>query len=71
MVAELLAARGIEATYETVRRRALKFGTAIARRTHSNAPARGDRLHLDEVVVTINGRRRWLWHAVYQHGATL
>jgi putative transposase len=71
MVEELLAARGIEATYETVRRWALKFGGAIARRIRSNAPACGDKWHLDEVVVTVNGRRHWLWRAVDQHGATL
>jgi putative transposase len=71
MVEELLAARGIEATYETVRRWALKFGAAIARRVHTNAPVCGDKWHLDEVVVTINGHKHWLWRAVDQHGATL
>ena len=71
MVEEMLAARGIEVTYETVRRWALKFGAAFARRIRSNAPACGDKWHLDEVVVTINGRRHWLWRAVDQHGATL
>ena len=69
MVEELLAARGIEATYETVRRWALKFGAAIARHSRANAPACGDKWHLDEV--TINGQKRWLWRAVDQHGATL
>ena len=71
MVEEMLAARGIEATYETVRRWALKFGGAIAQRIRSNAPACGDKWHLDEVVVTINGHKHWLWRAVDQHGATL
>ncbi|WP_435382732.1 IS6 family transposase [Crenobacter oryzisoli] len=27
--------------------------------------------HLDEVVVTISGRKHWLWRAVDQHGAVL
>ena len=71
MVEEMLAARDIEVTYETVRRWALKFGTAIARCIRSNAPACGDKWHLDEVVVTINGHKHWLWRAVDQHGATL
>jgi putative transposase len=35
------------------------------------ALARGDKRHLDEVVVTINGRKHWLWRAVDQHGAVL
>ena len=71
MVEEMLAARGIEATYQTVRRRALKFGAAIARRIRANAPACGDKWHLDEVVVTISGQKHWLWRAVDQQGATL
>ncbi len=41
MVEELLAARGIELTYETVRRWAVKFGLGIARRIRSAALARG------------------------------
>jgi putative transposase len=71
MVEEMLAARGIEATYETVRRWALKFGASIARRIRSNAPACGDKWHLDEVMVTINGQKHWLWRTVDQHGAKL
>jgi putative transposase len=71
MVEELLAARGIELTYETVRRWSVKFGLGIARRIRSTARARGDKWHLDEVVVTINGKKHWLWRAVDQHGAVL
>jgi putative transposase len=43
MVEEMLAARGIDLTYETVRSWATKFGLAIARRIRSTAPARGDK----------------------------
>ena len=50
MVEEMLAARGIEVTYETVRRWSVKFGLGIARRIRATAPARGDKWHLDEVV---------------------
>ena len=71
MVEELLAARGIELAYETVRRWSVKFGLGIARRIRSTSLARGDKWHLDEVVVTINGRKHWLWRAVDQHGAVL
>jgi len=71
MVEELLAARGIELTYETVRRWSVKFGLGIARRIRSTALGRGDKWHLDEVVVTINGKKHWLWRAVDQHGAVL
>ncbi len=71
MVDEMLAARGIELTYETVRCWATKFGLAIAKRIRATAPGRGDKWHLDEVVVTINGTKHWLWRAVDQHGAIL
>jgi putative transposase len=66
MAEEILAARGIELTYETS-----AFGLAIAKRIRSTALKRGDKWHLDEVVVTINGRKHWLWRAVDQHGAVL
>jgi putative transposase len=71
MVEEMLAARGIELTYETVRCWAVKFGLTIAKRVRSTALKRGDKWHLDELVVTINGRKHWLWRAVDQHGAVL
>lgn len=61
-----LAVRGIEATYETVRRRALKFGAGIDRRLRTVGLARDDKWHLDEVVVTINDHKHWLWRAVAQ-----
>ena len=69
MVEELLAARGIELTSETVRRWSVKFGLGISRRIRSTALARGDKWHLDEMVLTINGKKHWLWRAVDQHGA--
>src|SRR5260370_7786642 len=71
MVEELLAARDIDLTYETVRRWSVKFGLGIARRIRSTALARGDKWHLDEMVVTINGKKHWLWRAVDQYGAVL
>ena len=49
----------------------LKFGLGIARGIRSAALARGDKWHLDEAVVTINGKKHWLWRAVDQHGAVL
>jgi putative transposase len=49
----------------------VKFGLGIARRIRSTALGRGDKRHLDEVVVTINGKKHWLWRAVDQHGAVL
>ena len=71
MVEEMLAARGIEVSYETVRQWALKFGQGFANQIRRRLPATGDKWHLDEVVITIAGRKHWLWRAVDQHGLVL
>src|SRR5215218_3130535 len=71
MVEEMLAARGIEVTHETVRQWALKFGQSFASKIRRRLPAPGDKWHLDEVVISIAGRKHWLWRAVDQHGTVL
>jgi putative transposase len=68
MVEDLLAARGIIVSHETVRRWAEKFGREFANRVRRRAPQFGDKWHLDEVVVAINGEKHWLWRAVDQDG---
>jgi putative transposase len=67
----MLLERGIVVSYETVRRWALKFGPAYARRLRRKTPSRRDVWHLDEVVVTIAGKKHWLWRAVDQDGYVL
>ena len=57
LVEEMLLERGIVVSYETVRRWALKFGPAYARCLRRKRPSRRDIWHLDEVVVTISGRK--------------
>ena len=71
MVEEMLAARGICVTHETIRQWGLKFGREFANRIRRRAPRRGDRWHLDEVVITIGGKKHWLWRAVDQEGFVL
>jgi putative transposase len=71
LVEEMLLERGILVSYETVRRWALKFGPAYARRLRRKTPSRRDIWHLDEVVVTIAGQKHWLWRAVDQDGYVL
>jgi transposase-like protein len=63
-VEELLAERGIAVTYETVRRWVLKFGPAFARNLRRLRPRPTGKWHLDEMVVSIQGRRMYLWRAV-------
>src|SRR2546429_7131060 len=71
MVEEMLAARGISVTYETIRQWGLKFGREFANRIRRRGPRRGDKWHLDEVVITIAGQKHWLWRAVDQEGFVL
>jgi putative transposase len=71
MVEEMLAERGICVTYETVRQWGKKFGKAFSDQIRKRAPARGDKWHMDEVVVSIAGEQHWLWRAVDQNGFVL
>ena len=71
MVEEMLAARGIVVSHETVRQWARKFGQALANRIRRRLPCPGDKWHLDEVVITIAGEKHWLWRAVDQDGFVL
>src|SRR6267143_6470919 len=70
-VEHLLAERGLDVSYETVRRCVLKFGPMIARKLRQRRPRPSDRCHLDEMVVRIAGRRRYLWRAVDHEGEIL
>ena len=71
MVEEMLAARGILVSHETVRQWARKFGQAFANQIRRRLPRGGDKWHLDEVVITIAGQKHWLWRAVDQDGIVL
>ena len=70
-VEELLAERGLDISYETVRRWVLKFGPSIARRLRRQRPRPSDLWHLDEMVVRIAGERMYLWRAVDHEGEVL
>jgi putative transposase len=71
MVDEILAARGITVSYETVRQWARKFGQSFANQIRCRLPRAGDKWHLDEVEVKIAGQKHWLWRAVDQDGFVL
>ncbi|HZG69788.1 MAG TPA: IS6 family transposase, partial [Herpetosiphonaceae bacterium] len=70
-VEELLAERGIEVSYETIRRWVLTFGPLIARRLRSRRPVPHRRWHLDEMFVRIGSRQMYLWRAVNAEGEVL
>ena len=59
-VEDLLAQRGLDVSYETVRRRELKFGPLFARELPRRRPRPTPRRHLDEMAVVIAGRQFWL-----------
>ncbi len=70
-VEELLAERGVVVTYETVRQWCRKFGQTYANALRRRRPRPGDKWHLDEVFITINGEQHYLWRAVDQDGNVL
>ncbi|MGW0962225.1 IS6 family transposase [Streptomyces gelaticus] len=70
-VEELMLQRGVLVSHETVRRWCAKFGQAYADGLRRRRPGPGDKWHLDEVFVKINGVRQYLWRAVDQDGNVL
>ena len=70
-VEELLAERGLDLSYETVRRWVLKFGAAFARHLRRLRSRPSTQWHLDEMAIVIGGKRLWLWRAVDSEGEVL
>ena len=70
-VEEMMAMRGLFLSYETIRYWCLKFGQTYANDLRRRSPRPGDRWHLDEVFLKINGRIHYLWRAVDQDGDVL
>jgi transposase-like protein len=68
---EMLAMRGMSVSYETLREWCFKFGQTYANGLRHKSPRPGDRWHLDEVFLKINGRLDYLWRAVDQDGDVL
>ena len=70
-IEELLAERGIDVSYETIRRWVAVFGPAIARRLRAMRPKPHTTWHLDEMFVSIGGKKMYLWRAVDAEGEVL
>ena len=70
-VEELLAERGLDVSYETVRRWVLKFGPLFARELRRRRSRPTSQWHLDEMAVMISGRQFWLWRALDSEGEVL
>ena len=70
-VEDLLAERGLEVSYESIRYWVLKFGKQYAHRINQRRPRPNCRWHLDEVFIRINGKQVYLWRAVDDEGEVL
>lgn len=63
-VEELMLERGVVVSYETIRRWCAKFGQAYVNELRRRRSPPGDRWHLDEVFIRINGRQHYLWRSI-------
>lgn len=70
-VEDLLAERGVIVSYESIRVWCQRFGTQLAAKIRRDRPVPADKWHLDEVVISIRGRKHWLWRAVDANGDVL
>ena len=70
-VQEMMLRRGVVVSHETVRQWCAKFGQTYANALRRRRARPGDKWHLDEVFITINGQRQYLWRSVDQHGNVL
>ena len=70
-VEDLLAERGLDISYESVRRWFHKLGAPIAQNLRHVRPTPSDHWHLDEMVIVIRGKHHWLWRAVDNEGEVL
>ncbi len=67
----MMARRGVEVSYETIRHWCLKSEQAYASALKRRRARPGDKWHLDEVVLKIKGQLCYLWRAVDQNGVIL
>jgi putative transposase len=70
-VEEMMLLRGVQVSYETIRRWCRKFAQQFANELRRRRPQPGDKWHLDEVFLKINGETYYLWRAVDQEGNVL
>ena len=70
-VEEMMLARGVVVSHETIRQWSQKFGQTYTNGLRRRRPRPADKWHLDEVFIKINGKTHYLWRAVDQHGTVL
>ena len=67
-ISEMMLERGVVVSHETVRQWCAKFGQGYANQLRRRRPRPGDKWHVDEVFIRINGQHHYLWRAVDQDG---
>jgi putative transposase len=70
-VEDLLAARGVVVSREAIRLWVNRFGQHFANCIRRDRPRPNDKWHMDEVVITIRGKKHWLWRAIDADGDVL
>jgi len=70
-VEDLLAARGVIVSREAIRLWVNRFGRHFADCIRRDRPRPNDKWHIDEVVITIRGKKHWLWRAIDANGDVL
>jgi putative transposase len=70
-IEDLLAERGIQVSYEAIRLWGRHVGPTFATGLRRRRARAGDKWHLDEVQLKINGKKHWLWRAMDQEGLVL
>jgi putative transposase len=70
-VSELMLARGVVVSHETIRQWTRKFGQDYANALRRRRPRPGEKWHMDEVFVKINGVGHYLWRVVDHDGSSL
>ena len=67
----MLTQRGIQVSHETIRTWSYRFGKQFADQIRQYRCKPSDKWHLDEVFVTMNHRRYYLWRKVDSTGMVL
>ena len=70
-VEEIMFARGIKVTYESIRSWSIKFSDALVQTLKKKQHNRSDKWHLDEMSLKIKGEKFILWRAVDSDGYEL
>lgn len=70
-VEDLLAERGVIVSREAIRLWINRFGRHFADCIRQDRPRPNDKWHIDEVVISIRGKKHWLWRAIDANGDVL